>query len=236
MQVKTMTELMLASKKGNISEVKKLLKNGANVHDVIQDEPLIYKSALTYASENGYADIVFILICSGALNLDDLDEFDKHEVLIAISYSLLRAIRYGHYDVCDILLKFKVSPNMTTVDMEDVSALHIAVYRNRISIINLLLKYNVNLDVEDWTRRTPLMTAIQEKNSYVVNLLLEAGADPNIDRYGVIYGLIFERDLNTLKLLMKYGLKIENISTDEFDLKVQNEIKDVIKVLQTSTI
>jgi len=63
---------------------------------------------------------------------------------------------------------------------------------------------------------------MEEKNYDAVEILLEEGADPNMQEAYGNFALIVSEDIKTSKLLLKYGAKI-NMRNNEIDLaKIQN--------------
>ena len=81
--------------------------------------------------------------------------------------------------------------------VEDGStALLIATNRNRVDVVRVLLDLNANPNVQDRSGWTPLLSAADEGNAEIVNMLLAKGADLKATLQGVDAAAFAERKGN----------------------------------------
>ena len=181
-----LTALMFACEKGHSKVVELLLNRKANPN--IQDSDGC--TALMLASHHGYSEIVELLLKDEAdPNIQNRDR-----------YTALRfANENGHFRAVDLLLKHHANPNIQG-KKAGYTELHFAVLslkkdaksgllfttmtgtvEDYIKIIQLLIGHSI-IDIDAVTDRgfTSLMFASMNGCTEVVELLLEAGANPNI--------------------------------------------------------
>ncbi len=155
--------LMKAVIKGDLKEVKKLIKNGADINKKEYNG----KTPLMMACYGRYYKIVEFLIESGAdINIKDEAGWN----------ALIHAVVKGDIDIIDLLMKEGANPDEKT---GSVSALHAAIIKNHVGVVLYLL--NRGADVERIVNKgkTPLMEAVLCSNSEIVKLLIKYGADIN---------------------------------------------------------
>ena len=106
---------------------------------------------------------------------------------------LICAVRKGHYDIVDLLIKYDADVNIRikTYDADDVeiygdSALHLAVKSEQTNITKLLLKHGASPNIVNELGQTPLFYAVNESRNYeIIKLLIKYGARINIiDNHG----------------------------------------------------
>jgi ankyrin repeat protein len=72
-----------------------------------------------------------------------------------------------------------------------------------------LLKQGANIEARtEYSGNTPLINALKKNNIEVVKLLLDHGADPNARAYGNTAAIFFAKSLETVKLLISEGVKL----------------------------
>ena len=124
-------------------------------------------TALVYSSANGEIDKVTILLAMGA-------RVDAREQGFT---PLLVAARFGHTEVCELLLA-----NGSDLEERDPSnqdtALHIASTFGHQSLVRLLIAHKADVDSQGTRGGTPLHGASQEGHIGCVVALLQGGADP----------------------------------------------------------
>lgn len=93
--------------------------------------------------------------------------------------ALMEAVFYNKPEIVEMLLKAGADPN--TQDNIRISALHLcSSKRSKYECFKALMKYDVNINIQNRGGQTPLHWAAYWNNSKVVKDLIEAGADPLI--------------------------------------------------------
>ncbi|BCS83604.1 putative ankyrin repeat protein [Cotonvirus japonicus] len=138
------------------------------------------------------------------------------------NYGLLQLASHSHeFNMTDIVVKLvKYGADVNLINSEGESALLIAARTGKcenLYFISLLLSLGANVNIQDSRDTTCLKYAIKFRNLEMIELLLEHGADTNlIDCIrNNILSYIFsngriqnENDLKIIKLLVKYGAKV----------------------------
>jgi ankyrin repeat protein len=167
-----------ASSTGNVTAVLQLLKEGANVDERIRISKDITWTALCFASENGYLEIVKILLDHGA-NPNFADEFGRTP--------LHRAALMRYEKVVDLLLKRGANVNFS--DANHHSALHCATaLLAKYSLLQILLENGAQINAQDFQGNTPLLNTVkglvycdrEEERFIICELLISWGGDVNL--------------------------------------------------------
>jgi ankyrin repeat protein len=202
------TALHLAAANGFQSVAEALLANHADVNARDQDQ----ETPLHLAARNGHAAMVTFLIAHQA----DLNAQDR------IGWTpLSQAARAGHSETVRRLLAAGAKPDPE--DSEGRTPLSHAVERGHLDSVKALLAAKANPNAGRWV--LPLHLAIHRKDSTMIKLLLDAGADANrvspvnwnvyigSTRYGSDTGwsdvsplflAIAERNADAVKLLLQH--------------------------------
>ena len=180
------TALMFACSEGHFKVVELLLDRKANPN--IQDSDGC--TALMLASQDGYPQIVELLLKENAD--PNIQNTNGHT-------ALRFANQNGHFQTVELLLNHHANPNIR--DMHGYTELHFAVFgsmkRNSkfrflftemtgtvedyIKIIQLLIgQSSIDIDAMNYASTTSLMCASFSGCTEVIKLLLDAGANPNI--------------------------------------------------------
>jgi ankyrin repeat protein len=194
-------ELFMAVGRGDLAEVRALLKRGADPNarngltfvplfiasamgqtDMIEallqagakvDATSPYGTALTFATQSGIPPVYDLLLAHGA-GIDPV-RADGETVLMYAS-------RAGAVPIVADLVKRKVSLNAK--DNDGATALSWAARDGQAEVGRLLIGAGASVDTTDSRRWTPLMYAAVNGHAEFVTLLLANGAKPNIREVG----------------------------------------------------
>ena len=197
-----MSPLEQASSRGHVEVVQALLEHGAYVnaenkitrfHSVQNlgtrlflepyDDPNALgfgaRTALHYASSNGHVGVVRVLLEHGV---------DANAQNVTDATPLHQASEYGRAESTRILLEHGVDANAR--DINNATPLHLACTRLHLTyiyspsdppdlpgVIRLLLHYGADIHARDEEGRTPFMRATEQKQSNMMQFLLEHGAE-----------------------------------------------------------
>ena len=163
------TILHVASSKRSTNIVEKLLDKGAE----IDREDLFGNTPLFYAVKAGHLNVVELLLNRGA----NINKIDK------IGYtSLYYAVDFKNLDMVELLLKygakisFKPNPSITPIH-------YIAIHKNGdvgVKLLNVFIKYSVNINEQDIYNDTPLHIATMTNNYKIAETLIKNGASFDI--------------------------------------------------------
>jgi ankyrin repeat protein len=135
-----------------------------------------------------------------------------------INYEFTEAVCNNNTErVCELL---KAYPNATchASIADGRSALHLAVYRTSIEMIQLLLDSRFNINSRDEFGETPLFSASRNSRLQVVSFLLDNKADATALDYGGHGVLPSERrDEKIWQLLYKHGARVTSLDTVRAD-------------------
>ncbi|XP_068108420.1 ankyrin repeat and SOCS box protein 2 [Hyperolius riggenbachi] len=196
------TPLFVAAQSGQLEALRYIAKCGADINTQANDNA----SALFEASKNGHDHIVEFLLSQGA----DANRPNKDGLLPIHIASKKR-------DNDEIVSMLIPVTSRTRVKRSGISPLHLAAERNNDDILEELVNagYDVNFTLsfdrarlyED-RRSTALYFAVMNNNIYATKLLLEAGANPNIDLLNPLLISIRHGCLTTMKMLLDHGANI----------------------------
>ena len=169
-------KLCKASQKGETEEVRKLLLSGMvdadNIDSSVHSDS--YTSVLSVAADGGHLDVVRLLIDSGA---DPNKASKQYEGFSPLHH----AVKSGRIDVVQLLLDAGAEPNATNsgqeasgyrANGEGQTPMYLAARWGYWDIFQLL---------KDLTGgELPLIMAAQKDDYHAMQVLLEAGADPNM--------------------------------------------------------
>jgi uncharacterized protein len=160
--------LIRASAKGDLSQVKKLIDEGADVDTADASG----RTALLEAAWGGYTDIVKYLIDKGAtVNHADMSGFTP----------LMRAIEDGHNAIVTLLVKNGADVN-TRGNVRGSTPLMIAAEKGELKVIELLLDHGAKINAVDQFEETALARAYRSEQLKAVSLLESKGATRKPER------------------------------------------------------
>lgn len=158
------TALMIACKNGNLSLVKFLVENGA---DVNFSPPIGFMSTVF---ENALPEEI-----SNLTRYVNSRGFLYESLCYKGSTALLCATNGGHYKICKYLLEHGSDVNAS--DSQNNTCLINASFYNHIELCKLFIEHNANLDSQDITGSTALHYAAKGNFVEIGKLLVLSGAN-----------------------------------------------------------
>ncbi|XP_029985036.1 ankyrin repeat and SOCS box protein 2-like [Sphaeramia orbicularis] len=195
------TPLFTAAQSGQIATLRLLLKHGADINSQAADGA----TALYEAAKNGHEGIVELLVSQNA----DANKPGKTGLL-----PLHIAAQRGSETIVSLLMPVT---SKARVRRTGISPLHLAAERNRDEILEMLIKagFDVNAQLsEERTklyedrRSTALYFSVINNNIDAVEMLLQAGADPNLDVFRPLMVAARHGCIKTVTLLVEHGADI----------------------------
>lgn len=101
-----------------------------------------------------------------------------------------------------------------------ISPLHMAAERNRDDVLEMLIEANFDVNSllsEDWStmyedhRSTTLYFAVCNSNIDAATMLLEAGANPNLDIFNPLLVAVRKSCIDMVKLLVNHGANVNSV-------------------------
>lgn len=202
------TPLHYACAAGNLSVVKTLVENDANIEAKSFERE---ETPLFEACSEGKLEVVKYLVKSGAL----INVLSKRK-----STPLHLACEFNYFNIIKFLIENGAEVNIQDINLE--TPLHLACDKNSLEIAKYLLEHGayVNVKTKEY-ETTPLLFAIKNKNLHIIQLLLDYKADVNATN---IYGTtplmlaIFEKNIHVCELLLKANANINIVHKNYYNL------------------
>ncbi|XP_014000546.1 ankyrin repeat and SOCS box protein 2 isoform X3 [Salmo salar] len=211
------TPLFTAAQSGCVETLRFLIKHGADINSEASDGA----TALYEAAKNGHEDIVKLLLSQNA----DANKAGKKGLLplhIAAQRGTdgktLLTYDFYNYDksvnIVSLLIK---ATSKSRVNRSGISPLHLAAECNRDEILEVLIEagYDVNAMLsEDRSkmyedhRSTTLYFAVANGNVEATTMLLEAGANPNLDTFNTLLVAVRQGSIELVTLLVEHGANV----------------------------
>ena len=165
-QTKT-TPLMLACQFGRTKNVECLLENETRANIGMKNRSSY--AAIHYAAENGYSEILELLIDKNA---------DVNFAGPSRMTPLHLASAHGHYECVESLLSHNAK--ILAKDKFKRNSLIMAVKNGNLKIASLLLQKGITFNEPDSSKNHPLHYAAAYGFIECIEILMKAGADPNV--------------------------------------------------------
>ena len=167
-------ELQTAAQAGDVSKIQQILSQTPELLNAVDEKG---ETALFAAVRAGRASAVELLLANGS----DAQLKNKRGAtvlhLAAAEGNRDADARKVRKDIGAMLLKSGAAVNAT--DAEGMTALHVALARQREELVELLLTNGADLKLKDTRGRTPLHYAAQGNMADVIDRLAEKEADVN---------------------------------------------------------
>ena len=146
-----------------------LIENGADVN--IED--YFHVPPIYYAVTKGTTEMIELLIDKGASISGYFSYADKKRTLVGW------AIDKNSPEKVEVLLKHGASPDgkFDLLAYSQNSCLHAAIEKNYSRIVELLIEYRANVNVQNEQEQTTIYLAISSKRPKIIKLLYDNGAD-----------------------------------------------------------
>lgn len=187
------TALFVAIEDGNIEVIKVLLKHGADINIIANDQ-----TPLLFAIYEGKPEVVKLLLSRGA----KVEEGES---------ALQHAYKSGRQEIVQVLME--QGANAEEVDCEGTSAFQAAIRGGNVSLVKSLLgKYDI--EKKDEYGKTALFYA---KHPGIVELLLDHGARIDVKvtqdawNRNVAHHAIQECWAEAAKVLLEHGTAVDNV-------------------------
>ncbi|XP_015206498.2 ankyrin repeat and SOCS box protein 2 isoform X4 [Lepisosteus oculatus] len=214
------TPLFVAAQSGQVAAVRYLINIGADVNTQASDKA----TALYEASKNGHTEVVELLLSYNAdANKPSKDGLLPLHIASQRGHDGKKLIAfepfpYNNEQAVKIISLLIPVTSKCRIKRSGISPLHLAAERNHDEVLELLIEsgFDVNTTLsndrsrlyED-RRSTPLYFAVSNNNINATQMLLEAGANPNIDILNPLLVAIRQGCITTIKLLLQHGANID---------------------------
>jgi len=198
-------KLLQAAYEGNESKLLQALINKADI-EAVTDKGV---SALIYASQRGFDNIVKILVYNGA----NISHTANDGVNAFLAASMLNRI-----SIADYLLKSGADIN--SVNKSGAGALHFCAAYNYDSLCRFLIEKKANPEFKDIDGNTPLMIAAFSGNNTVISILVEAKAqidNPDKNGFTPLMASINRGYLNTAQFLIRQNANVSAVNNNKLN-------------------
>ncbi|XP_072558750.1 ankyrin repeat and SOCS box protein 2-like isoform X1 [Paramormyrops kingsleyae] len=213
------TPVFVAAQCGRVEALRFLIKSGADVNSQAADGA----TALYEASKNGHDDIVKILLSQNAdANIAAKGGLLPLHIAAQRGNDREKLLNYASYSYCcelsvKIVSMLIPATSKARVRRSGISPLHLAAERNKNEVLETLIEagFDVNAMLspdrskmyED-RRSTALYFAICNNNTEAATMLLEAGANPNLDTFNPLLIAVRQGCIRTVTLLVEHGANV----------------------------
>ncbi|XP_017311015.1 ankyrin repeat and SOCS box protein 2 isoform X1 [Ictalurus punctatus] len=195
------TPLFLAAQCGCLEPLRFLIRNGADVNSEAKDGA----TPLYEACRNDHSDVVGFLLSHSV----DANRPGKDGLL-----PLHIAAKHGNDGIVSKLIPIT---SMTEIQRSGVSPVHLSAESDEDQALEILIHagFDVNFLLaperscmyED-RRVSPLYFAVNNRNLEAASMLLDAGADPNLDPFNVLLLAVRHGHVRMATLLLEHGANV----------------------------
>ncbi|CAM9823159.1 unnamed protein product [Ectocarpus fasciculatus] len=168
-------------------------------------------TALHVAAVGGHVEIVSNLLLLAGIDKDACDSRGDS--------ALIWAVDSGHLAVVETLLKAGVRTTSRWSANGRFSALHRAVFPGRVSILKAILAHGEDVDTYDDNGRTALHCAAEYNHVGAIDVLIEAGADVDVeakdDGWTPLFHAALFHNREAMLALLRHGADINALPSDD---------------------
>ncbi|XP_071098533.1 uncharacterized protein [Haliotis cracherodii] len=223
-------DLYVASRRGNLEEVKRLLSRGIDVN--CRRGKWSWTPVMP-AARWGHSDVVELLVSKGAdVSLVDKDgdnilrlacmggHLEMVEYVLSLNVvdinsrgggsqtPVMTAAEWRHRDVVELLVS--KGADVSLVDVNGDNILHWACRAGHLATVKFVLSLNVvDINSRGWGSRTPVMRAALRRHSDVVELLVSKGADVSLvdeDGDNTLHLACYRGHMETVKFVLSLNV------------------------------
>uniref|UniRef100_A0A6C0LTA6 Uncharacterized protein n=1 Tax=viral metagenome TaxID=1070528 RepID=A0A6C0LTA6_9ZZZZ len=183
-------------------------------NSIIVRKLIDYGAILDYLDSDGYTFLYYPIKLHYPEIIKTLIEIDQQTIGISLinlkdakgQMPLFYCIKYRNHFALEKLLEYGADVNYQ--NNEGLNALHLAVLKKDIIMVNMIIKHTQNIDAKTLLGDTALHDACNFRTYDIVKILLENGANQNIsdnvqDFYPIFYAVI-QNDVEVTKLLINF--------------------------------
>lgn len=224
------TPLMAAMRNGHFNVFKLLIENNSNVNTKNHSNETVLILAIDEKIPQHFLELLL-----------SSEEIDLHVQSYFWGTALTYALFNKQFDKANLLLNKEKIFHLA----QHPGALHWAVIRNNLEILNAFKNYQVDFNTTkyfkfnpppDWVWKsmpskspfsfrekdiTPLLASLNEENHSLLTWLLDHGANPNLEFEGEIplVKAAEQQDLKALKILVNQGGNLNQLFRDDMTIK-----------------
>jgi ankyrin repeat protein len=216
-------DLLMAADLGKVEYVRVALIQGASI-DTRSDYGV---TPLMYASQGGHIEVVSLLLVMGAKI--DIKPYGSNET------ALMSAIKNGYYEVAELLIIS--GADFTLNDLYERSIMHLAALSGVWESADMLLYYDLPVDVRDEDEKTPLMYAAFCNFDAVVRVFIVNNANVNLVDFegnSALHFAAIRGGVESAKELINAGINLETKNEKHFtalDLAVMKGNTEMVTFL-----
>jgi ankyrin repeat protein len=224
------TKLMRASQTGDLTSMKTIIEDGADINNVVSAEGY---TALEYAIYAKKYEAIELLLQAGAKLEKKATRWGVTPLMRAANFKLLEIVR----------LLISGGADIEAVDRDGRTVLLYAIITNSYDIVDLLIREGVNIHTRDRDGKSPLIVAV---NGYgdirIVQLLLDngGGIELNYDHESgglALHHAVLNGRIDMVKLLLENGADPTAVKSytpkglNAIELAIAKEIKNKDEIL-----
>ena len=209
--------LLMATKRDNLSMIKLLYKNGADLN-------ICNNAVLLLSAKNNCMRIVKYLL-KKKININSYNLIGSDEEIKFGSNALVNSCSQGHFTMSKLLLK-----NGADYHICDYLALAKSICHNHLNIIKLLLKYGSDPN-SIFTHTNVIEYLSKKKNTDLLQLLIKSGLNPGLDDDILLIECVKADNLKSVKLLLENGSNVNSQNGIVIQIATMAESYELIDLL-----